>query len=69
MKYCARFASIAVEMGIITAEQARAALAEQLDDDIARRRHRLIGQILLEQAWITPSQIDLVLNELFRKAS
>jgi len=69
MMHCARFATIAVEKGFITAEQARAALAEQLGDDLARKRHRLIGHILFEKAWITPRQIDLVLKEVFRKAS
>jgi len=69
MKYCARFASIAVEKGFITAEQAKVALAEQLDDDLAHKKHRLVGHILFEKVWITPRQIDLVLNELFRKAS
>jgi hypothetical protein len=69
MKYCERFATIAVEKGYITAEQATAALAEQLGDDLALKRHRLIGHILFEKTWITPNQIDMVLNELFRKAS
>jgi hypothetical protein len=66
---CARFASIAVEKGFITAEQAKAALAEQLDDDLARKKHRLIGHILFEKDWISPKEIDLVLSELFQKAS
>ena len=69
MEYCSRFASIAVEKGFITAEQAQAALAEQLGDDLARKRHRLIGHILFEKNWITAKQIDLVLNELFQRAS
>jgi hypothetical protein len=69
MKQCPRFATIAVEKGFITAEQATAALAEQLGDDLAHKKHRLIGQILFEKAWITPNQIDMVLNEVFRKAS
>ena len=69
MKYCERFATIAVEKGFITAEQAKAALEEQLTDDLARKRHRLIGHILFERTWITLREIDLVLNELFQKAS
>jgi len=69
MKYCTRFALIAVEKGFITAEQGTAALTEQLGDDLAHKEHRLIGQILFEKAWITPTQIDLVLRQLFRKAS
>ncbi|MDP2604243.1 MAG: hypothetical protein Q8S00_16885, partial [Deltaproteobacteria bacterium] len=67
--YCARFATIAVEKGFITPEQAKAALAEQLGDDLAHKRHRLIGHILFEKEWISPKEIDLVLSELFRKAS
>ncbi len=69
MNYCVRFASIAVKNGFITVEQAKVALAEQLGDDLAHKGHRLIGQILFEKTWITPTQIDLVLRELFRKAS
>ena len=69
MEHCARFASIAVEKGFITAEQAKAALAEQLSDDLAHKRHRLIGHILFAQDWITPGQIELVLNELFQKTT
>ena len=69
MMHCARFATIAVEKGFITAEQAKAASAEQLGDDLAHKKHRLVGHILFEKAWITPRQIDLVLKEVFRKAS
>ena len=69
MKYCKRFATIAVEKGFITAEQSKAALAEQLGDDLARKKHRLIGHILFEKDWISPKEIDLVLSELFQKAS
>jgi len=69
MIHCARFATIAVEKGFITAEQAQVALIEQLGDDLAHKKHRLVGHILFEKAWITPGQIDLVLKELFRKAS
>ena len=69
MMHCARFASIAVEKEFITAEQAKAALIEQLGDNLAHKKHRLIGHILFKKAWITPKQIDVVMEELFRKAS
>lgn len=65
---CRRFATIAVSKGFITAEQAKAALSEQLDEDLANKRHRLVGAILLEKGWITIPQIDIVLKELFPKA-
>lgn len=66
-KYCPRFAQLAVELSYITPEQAKEALAEQLDDNLANRQHRLIGRILLEKGWMKPDQIELVLNELFQK--
>ncbi|HZD41576.1 MAG TPA: hypothetical protein VE131_12700 [Terriglobales bacterium] len=65
---CRRFATIAVSKGFITAEQAKTALSEQLDEDLANKRHRLVGAILLEKGWITIPQIDSVLHELFPKA-
>lgn len=65
---CWRFATIAVSKGFVTAEQAKAALSEQLDDDLANKHHRLVGAILLEKGWITIPQIDIVLNDLFPKA-
>jgi hypothetical protein len=69
MTYCVRFAVIAVKKGFITVEQAKAALLEQIDDDISGEPHRLVGSILFEKGWITPEQIDMVLDELFQKAS
>jgi hypothetical protein len=66
-KYCPRFGQIAVEWGYVTAEQVKQALSEQIDDDLADRPHRLIGRIFLDRGWMSPSQIDAVLNEVFKK--
>ena len=66
-KYCPRFAQLAVELNFVTPEQVKEALAEQLDDDLTNRQHRLIGRILLEKSWMKPDQIELVLNKLFEK--
>ncbi|MBI4848085.1 MAG: hypothetical protein HY808_05835 [Nitrospirae bacterium] len=66
-KYCPRFAQLAVEKGFITSDQAKKALSEQVDDNLANRPHRLIGRILLEKGWITAQQIETVLNEMFKK--
>lgn len=65
-KYCPRFAKIAADRRFITVEQAKKALAEQMDDDLSNRPHRLIGRILLEKGWITSEQINIVLNDLFK---
>ncbi len=65
-KYCPRFAQLAVEMNYVLPDQVKAALAEQLDDNLSNRPHRLIGRILLEKGWMKPEQIENVLNELFK---
>ena len=69
MKHCARFATIAVNKGFISADQAKAALLEQMEIDLSSERHRLIGSILFEKGWMTVGQIDTVLDDLFHKAS
>ncbi len=53
-------------MGFVTAKQLKEAVVEQVEDDIYNRSHRLIGEILLKNGWITDEQIDIVLNELFK---
>jgi hypothetical protein len=53
-------------MGFVTAKQLKQAMVEQVEDEIFDRPHRLIGNILLENGWITDEQIDIVLNELFK---
>ena len=58
-----RFGKITVDMGFITAEQLKEALAEQLEDNLAEKLHRPIGQILLDNGWITKEQIDIVLKK------
>jgi len=66
-KYCPRFAQIAVEKGYVSPDNAKAALSRQLDDDLAGKPHKLIGSIFLENGWMTPQQIEMVLNNLFKK--
>jgi len=66
-KYCPRFGQIAVEKGYVTSEQVKQAVSEQIDDDMAGRPHRLIGRILLDNGVMTPQQIEIILNELFKR--
>ena len=65
-KYCQRFGYLEVEMGFATAKQIKDALSEQVEDDLSNKPHRLMGRILLDKGWITPEQIEKVLNELFK---
>lgn len=66
-KYCPRFAKIAVDKDFITVQQAKEALAEQMDDNLSNKPHRLIGRILLEKGWLTAPQVETVLNDLFKQ--
>lgn len=63
VQYCRRFGQVAVERGFITPEQLKEALSDQVDDDLAKKRHRLLGDILFEKGRLTANQIDAVLDE------
>ncbi len=65
-KYCSRFGKIAVENGYLVAEQLQQALREQVDDNLADRPHRVIGAICFGHGWMTPAQIEEVLNLMFK---
>ncbi len=62
-----RFGKVAVDMGFVTAEQLTEALAEQAEDSLSNKPHRLIGSILFENGWITRDQIDFVVLRLFKQ--
>lgn len=66
-EYCPRFGQLAIELGFVTPTQVRQALLEQWDDQRAGRPHRVLGAIFFAHNWMTPGQIDRVLNELFRR--
>lgn len=59
-----RFAVTAVKMGFITAAQLHEAMKIQLDEGLRGMEHRLIGQILLERAYISTGQIREVLGQM-----
>ena len=59
-----RFGVLAVEKGLITANQVFEALRIQVMEDIEKGKHRLIGRILLEQGLNTLSQIEDVLKSM-----
>jgi len=65
-RHILRFCQIAVDLGFITEGQVRIALDEQISNDPSNRLrpHRLIGEILLRNGWLTNEQIEQVLNRL-----
>ena len=64
-----RFGVIAIEKGFIATEQLIHAIEEQIRDEIAQERHRLIGEILCEKGYMTKEQCDEVLMELGKPGS
>ncbi len=63
-KYCPQFGKIAVDMRFVTAEQRTEALAEQAEDSLSNKPHRLIGNIFFKNGWITRDQINFVVFRL-----
>ena len=59
-----RFGKIALDMEFVTTKQLIEALTEQVEDNIAGKPHRPIGQMMLKNGWITQEQIDIVLKKL-----
>jgi hypothetical protein len=59
-----RFGTIAIEFGMITKQQLLDAMKMQIEDDLAGKEHRLLGQILMAGRIITKDQIRLVLAEM-----
>lgn len=66
-KYSPRFGNMAVDLGFITPEQLKAALSEQVDDEVSGNPHRVIGSIFFEKGWMTYQEIEKVLKELFKE--
>ena len=60
----ARFGVTASQKGFVTLEQVVDALGLQAEENFSSGKHRRIGQILLEQQIIEPSQLDEVLQGL-----
>jgi len=63
-EHCQRFGAIAVRKGFVSLEEVKAAIGEQMDDDINGREHRLLGTILFDNGCITEYQVDVVLADL-----
>ena len=59
-----RFGLAAVEMGFITVDQLFEAIKIQIQEELERGRHRLIGRILFDMGVIKAPQIDAVLETL-----
>ena len=66
-EYEKRFGAIAVEQGYISLEQLLEAMKVQVTEDIEKKKHRPIGQILFELGYMSDSQIEEVLDVVVPK--
>lgn len=65
-RYERRFGSIAIDKGFITLNDLIQALVIQVQEEILKGTHRLIGQILFDLNIMTTTQIEEVLKEIFK---
>jgi hypothetical protein len=65
--YEKQFGIIAIEKGFITADNLIETLKIQVEEEIQYKTHRLIGEILLDRGYITPAQIQDVLDGIFSR--
>ena len=59
-----RFGMIAVGKGIITMAHVLSALKIQVDDEIKKGKRRLIGEILVEQGFLSQKQVQEVVQSI-----
>ena len=64
-RYDKQFGIIAIEKGYISAENLIDGLKTQVEEDIQKDTHRLIGEILVGKGYMTLSQVNNVIDEIF----
>jgi hypothetical protein len=65
--YEKRFGLLAIERGYITSDDLIRAIKVQVEEDVANKSHRLIGEILLDMNCLTATQIQEILDNVFKK--
>jgi hypothetical protein len=65
--YEKQFGIIAIEKGFIATDNLIETLKIQVEEEIKYKTHRLIGEILLDRGYITPTQIQEVLDGIFSR--
>ena len=63
-KHKSRFGMIAINKGYITKDQLIRALTIQAKENIEEGTHRLLGQILLSEGFLSAEQVDDILETL-----
>jgi len=63
-KHHKRFGTIAVDKGFINEEQLVKALEIQAKENVMDGKHRLLGQIFVEEGLLTAAQVDEILETM-----
>ena len=63
-KHHKRFGTIAVDKGFINEEQLVKALEIQAKENVMEGKHRLLGQIFVEEGLLTAAQVDEILETM-----
>lgn len=64
-QYKRRFGEVAIDLGLIASDQLVEALTVQAERQAAGKPIKLLGQILLELGYLTPEQIQEVVDVLY----
>lgn len=62
--YHKRFGTIAVEKGYITGDDLLSALELQAKENVKEGKHRLLGQIFVDEGLLTEAQVDEILETM-----
>lgn len=65
--YQKRFGTIAVDKGYINEDQLIKALEIQAKENVMESKHRLLGQILLDEGLLTTTQVDEILETMSQR--
>jgi len=65
--YYPRSGHVAVMLGFISEDQLKMAMNQQIEDDLHERPHRFLGEILLDNGWITHDELNIILDELYKE--
>ena len=65
--YERRFGYLAIQKGFVNSQQLVDALDTQISEEVRKRKHRPIGQILIDLNYMTLKQIEEVLAEQIKE--
>lgn len=59
-----RFGFVAVKKGFVTPEQVASAMEVQIKENVSAKKHRRIGEIMVEMGFMTTDEVREVLDDM-----